>query len=139
MLTTQSEPQEVIRQATPLLIVVHNAFEMAAIRALEFFTPRGRGRKPIVDPALVNSSLYSALVRYYVMRALNEKGFDTHEEDLQGIDPKDIPYDIDNLPNNGLSVEIRRVRVPYTEALLWAPAKSSNAGYARFLPAIAAF
>lgn len=97
----QSDPDEVIRLTTPFLIVVHNAFEAAAIRAIDFFKP-SKGRRRVVDPALVNSSLFSALVRYYVMKALNEKGLNAQEEECNGIDPADIPYDVDNLPNNGL-------------------------------------
>jgi hypothetical protein len=45
MLPPNAGPDEVIRNATPVLILVHNAFEMAAIRALEFFTPRNRKRR----------------------------------------------------------------------------------------------
>jgi hypothetical protein len=104
MFSPSSDPDDVIRFATPILIVVHNAFEAAAIKALEFFVPRtrGRGKRGEIDPASVNSSLYSALVRYYVKTALNDKGMDASEEEQNGIDPRDIPYDVDNLPNNGL-------------------------------------
>jgi hypothetical protein len=102
MLPTQPDPDDVIRCTTPFLIVVHNAFEMATIRALDFFKPKKPGRRRIIDPASVNSSLFSALVRYYVMLALNDKGWDAREEELNGIDSRQIPYDVDNLPNNGL-------------------------------------
>jgi hypothetical protein len=103
MLPPNSDPDEVISRTTPLLILVHNAFEMAAIRALEFFAPHKRRRKKrLAAPETVNSALYSALVRYYVKLALNEKGIVANEEEHEGINPSDIPYDLDNLPNNGL-------------------------------------
>lgn len=103
MLPVNADPDEVIRRTTPLLIVVHNAFEAAAIRSLEFFAPkRDRRKRGPIDPETVNSALFSSLVRYYVMLSLNEKGIEAKDEDFTGIDPQEVPYDLDNLPNNGL-------------------------------------
>jgi hypothetical protein len=118
MLPPNADPDEVIRRTAPLLIVVHNAFEAAAIRSLEFFAPkRGRGKQGPIDPTSVNSALFSSLVRYYVRLSLNEKGMEANEEDFAGIDPKDVPYDLDNLPNNGLLLKYAdchlRVRKKY--------------------------
>jgi hypothetical protein len=59
----------------------------------------------------VNSSVFSALVRYYVMLSLNEKGIEADEERFDGIDPKDVPYDLDNLPNNGLLLKYEGCRL----------------------------
>src|SRR5262245_37373046 len=107
MLPPNAAPDDVIRSATPILMVIYNAFEMAAIRSLEFFASnkKGKGKKRETDPAAVNRSLFSALVRYYVRLALNDKGMEASDEEQTGIDPKDIPYDLDNLPNNGLLVK----------------------------------
>jgi hypothetical protein len=103
MLPPNADPDEVILRTAPLLIVVHNAFEAAAIRSLDFFAPKGRGRKrEPIDAESVNSALFSSLVRYYVRLSLNEKGLEAREEDFDGLDPRDVPYDLDNLPNNGL-------------------------------------
>jgi len=102
MLPPNTDPDEVIRRISPLLIVVHNAFEASAIQALEFFAPKGRRRSGPIDPDTVNSPVYSSLVRYYVREALNERGLEAREEELDAIDPADVPYDVDNLPNNGL-------------------------------------
>jgi hypothetical protein len=103
MLPTNTDPDEVIRRTAPVLVAVYKAFEAAAITSLEFFAPkRGRRKRGPIDPETVNSSVFSALVRYYVRLALNEKGLDTSEEDFTGVDPLDVPYDLENLPNNGL-------------------------------------
>jgi hypothetical protein len=103
MLPPHADPDEVIRRNSPLLILVHNVFEASTIRALEFFAPRrGRRKNAPIDPQNVNSALFSALVRYYVMLSLNEKGIEAQDEDFSGIDPQEVPFDLDNLPNNGL-------------------------------------
>lgn len=103
MLPPHADPDEVIRRNSPLLILVHNVFEAATIRALEFFAPRrGRKKNGPIDPSTVNSALFSALVRYYVMLSLNEKGIEAQDEDFSDFAPEDVPFDLDNLPNNGL-------------------------------------
>jgi hypothetical protein len=102
MLPFHADPDEVIRRTTPLLISVHNAFDASCLRALDFFTiGRGRRRR-LPEPEDVNSSLASALVRFYVREVLNEKGIETTEEDFTGLNLGDVPFDLDNLPNNGI-------------------------------------
>ena len=93
----------------------------------------------MIDPALVNSSLFSALVRYYVMKALNEKGLEARQEEkCEGIDPKDIPYDVDNLPNNGLLLTYSdyefRIRKRYYGKLPNAATQAMQDFYQQSLP-----
>jgi len=139
MLPLNADPDEVILRTAPLLIVVHNAFEAAAIRSLEFFAPkRGSRKQRPIDPESVNSALFSALVRYYVRLSLNEKGYEANEEEFDGIDPKDVPYDIDNLPNNGLLLKYAdyqlRIRKKYYGKLPNAATSAMQDFYQQTLP-----
>lgn len=76
-----------------LIFAVHSAFEDTPRLAKQFFEDQKRK----VDPFLIND-----LIRYYIKRHLVSLQFDVTEN-----------YDVDDLPNNGLSVTYsgHRVRI----------------------------
>lgn len=79
-----------------LIFAVHGAFEDAPRLAKQFFEDQKRK----VDPFLIND-----LIRYYIKRHLAGLRFDVTEN-----------YDVDDLPNNGLSVTYKGYRVRILKA-----------------------
>ncbi len=79
-----------------LIIVIHSAFEDTPRIAKQFFEDRNED----VDPFLVND-----LIRYYVKQYLLEHDFNVTED-----------YQLDSLPNNGLSLRYKGYHVRILKA-----------------------
>jgi len=87
-----------------LIFAVHSAFEDAPRLAKKFF----EDQEHKIDPFLIND-----LIRYYIKRHLASLHFDITEN-----------YDVDDIPNNGLSVKYKGYHIRILKADRGEPARS---------------
>jgi hypothetical protein len=106
------EPEQVLFRARPLLIELHKAFETAIPVGLDYFTWRKAEH--------VNSTVFSALVRYEVKEWLNRAGFtateETEEDEADGRLIGDATCDLQSLANNGLLLTYKGLRIRIRKA-----------------------